>query len=230
MKYKKHLLAFALVGTMLIPQAALAAGNLAVSDKITFIYPGKDSGNFYAKIENTGDAPVAVDSGKLVIFSESDEILETSDYINSYPGSLILEPGEYTYLSEFLWNSTLKNQAIGDVKFSVSSDTEGKTAEQIPCEVTYTINGSESLDNYMHVTFKNEDSQIRYGYYLTASLYDTEGNLIYVDQNRYEALGIHPDSTVTIDMYIDNDNLSYYEANHMEIGSADALVYYLPEE
>ena len=219
-----------LTGILLFPHAVFAEGNLSVSDKTAHIFAGKDSGYFYAKVENTGDEPVGIDNGKLVLFSDQDEILETSDYINSYPNRMILNPGEYTYLSEFLWNSDLKNKTIGDIKFSVGTTDRGKEAMRIPCEVSYQIKGSDSFDNYIYITFTNEDSQIRYGYYMTAALYDENGNLVYVDKNRYEKVGVHPGSTVTMDLYIDNDNVEYFEANNITIATVDALVYYMPEE
>ena len=228
-KIVKRTICSMMLGMTFMSGAALAAGELSVTDKTAFIFPGKDSGYFYAKIENTGDVPVGIDSGKLVLFSADDDILETSDYISAYPNRLILDPGEYTYLSEFLWNSTLKNQVIGDVKFSISDTDRGRTVQTIPCEVSLEMKGSDSYDNYIYITVTNEDSEIRYGYYLITALMDTEGNLIYVDKNSYEHVGLHPGSTSTFGMYIDNDIVEYFEANRIEVGSVDALVYYIEE-
>ena len=207
----------------------LAAGELSVADKIAFIFPGDDSGYFYAKIENTGDAPVGVDSGKLVLFSENDDILETSDYINTYPGKMILNPGEHTYVSEFLWNTDLEDQVIGDVKFSVSTTDRGRYVQTVPCEVSLDLNGSDSYDNYINITVTNEDSETRYGYYLVTALTDTAGNLIYVDKNSYEHIGLHSGSTATFGLYIDSNIVEYFETKGIEVGSVEALVYYLDE-
>jgi len=228
-KIAKRMLCSTMMGMVLMASGTLAAGEISVDDKTAFIFPGKDSGYFYAKIENTGDAPVGIDSGQMVLFSDSDDILETASYVNTYPSRLILNPGEYTYVSEFLWNSTLKNQTIGDVKFSISDTDRGRDVRQIPCEVSVDMKGSDSFDNYINVTVMNEDSDIRYGYYMVVALMDTAGNLIYVDENSYEHVGLHPGSTATFGLYIDNDIVEYFEANRIEVGAVDALVYYIEE-
>ena len=95
-KMVKRLICSTIMGAALLSGAAMAAGELSVTDKTAFIYPGKDSGYFYAKIENTGDAPAGVDSGQMVLFSDTGDILETSSYVSTYPNRLILNPGEYT--------------------------------------------------------------------------------------------------------------------------------------
>ena len=226
---KKKVSVITFVASILISVSCFAEGTVAVTDKIAYIFSGKDSGYFYAKVENEGDAPVGVDNGKLVLFSGNDDILVTSDYVNTYPSRVILNPGEYTYISEFLWDSNLKNQSIGDVKFSIDTTDRGTEVERIPCEAAYEINGSGSYDNYIHVTITNEADQARKGYYLVAALFDTTGNLVYVDTNQYENVSLHPGSTATFSMYIDMDNIDYFESNGIQIGSVDAIVYYRAE-
>ena len=222
----KKVLLLALAGSMMLAGNCHAAGNVTVTDKTICIAPGDDSGHFYAKIENDGDEPVGVDNGKLVLFSSNDEILVTSDYVNTYPSRIILNPGEYTYINEFLWDSAIKNQTIGDIKFSIDSTDRGTEAARIPCEASFEINGSNSYDNYLHITVTNDDSETRSGYYLVAALLDTAGNLVYVDTNQYENVGLHSGSTATFSLYIDRDNINYFESNGIQIGSVDAIVYY----
>ncbi len=219
----------ALIASLAITGSCYADGNISVSDKAIVIAPGDDSGNFYAKIQNDGDAPAGVDNGKLVLFSGNDEILVTSDFVNTFPSRIVLNPGEYTYVKEFLWDSALKNQTIGDIKFSVDSTDRGTNAERIPCEAEYEINGSDSYDNYIHITVTNESDQTRKGYYLVGALLDTAGNLVYVDTNQYENVGLHAGSTATFSLYIDRDNINYLESNGIEIGSVDAIVYYITD-
>ncbi len=224
-KNVKRMICSTVLGMAMMSCAALAAGEVSVTDKTAFIFPGDDSGYFYAKIENTGDAPVGVDSGQMVLFSDNDSILETSSYISTYPNRLILDPGEYTYVSDFLWNSSLKNQTIGDVKFTAGATDRGIEARKIPCEVSLDLKGSDSYDNYVNVTITNEDSEIRYSYYMVVALTDTAGNLIYVDKEVYEHVGLHPGSTATFGLYIEKKIIEYYDAKGIEIGSVDALVY-----
>ena len=94
---RKMILVTTLIAAILLSTICFAAGNVTVTDKTACIYAGDDSGYFYAKVENDGDDPVGVDNGKLVLFSGNDDILVTSDYVNTYPSRIILNPGEYTY-------------------------------------------------------------------------------------------------------------------------------------
>ena len=222
----KKVLLLTLIGSLILSGCCYASGNVTVTDKAICLLAGDDSGHFYAKIENDGDAPVGVDNGKLVLFSANDEILVTSDYVNTYPSRIILNPGEYTYINEFLWDSALKNQTIGDMKFSIDSTDRGTEVERIPCEAAFEINGSDSYDNFIHITITNDTSETRSGYYLIGALLDTAGNLVYVDTNRYEYVGLHPGSTATFSLYIDKDSIDYLESNGIQVGSVDALVYY----
>ena len=203
----KKVLLLALAGSIMLAGNCHAAGNVTVTDKTICIAPGDDSGHFYAKIENDGDEPVGVDNG-------------------TYPSRIILNPGEYTYINEFLWDSAIKNQTIGDIKFSIEATDRGTEAARIPCEASFEINGSDSYDNYIHITVTNDDSETRSGYYLVAALLDTAGNLVYVDTNQYENVGLHSGSTATFSLYIDRDNINYFESNGIQIGSVDAIVYY----
>ena len=59
-----------------------------------------------------------------------------------------------------------------------------------------------------------------------AALLDTAGNLVYVDQNQYENVGLHAGSTATFSLYIDKDTINHFESSGIQIGSVDAIVYY----
>ena len=49
--------------------------------------------------------------------------------------------------------------------------------------------------------------------------------MIFVDRDRYNNLGIHPDSTVTLKIYIDSDVIDYYEINNIKPAKVEAFVY-----
>ena len=65
--------------------AVIAEGKLKATEKNLIIYDGQDSGRFYAKIENVGDAPIGTDTGDLVAFSEDDEIIFSENYVTTVP-------------------------------------------------------------------------------------------------------------------------------------------------
>lgn len=206
---------------------AVAEGKLTVTDKNVIIKIGNDSGIFVAKVENTGDEPVYYDNGKLVVFSADDDILVSNNYIYSSPSDILLKPGEYTYCYDFLWNSALKNANIGDIKFSVTSESRGNDYEKLSAEAELELPKTESYSyNYVNVTFTNTTNEVLYGAYIVVAMHDTEGKLIYVDRNDYDNVGIHPGSTVTIKMYIDRDYINYYDANGIKIADAEAMVFY----
>jgi len=224
----KKLIALVLVLSFVICSAfAVAEGKLTVTSKNAIIKIGDDSGIFVARVENTGDEPIYYDNGKLVIFSADDDILVSENYIYSSPSDVLLNPGEYTYCYDYLWNRSLKNAKLGDIKFSVSSDTRGENYDQLPAtaELELPKTGSWSY-NYVNVTFTNTTNEVLYGAYIVAAITDAEGNVIYVDRDNYNNLGIHPGSTVTIKMYIDRDYITYYETNDIKLANVEALVYY----
>ena len=204
----------------------LADGSLTVTSKNLIIKPGKDSGMFIGIVENTGDQPIYYDNGKLVVFSEDDDILATDNYVYSSPSDILLQPGEYTYVYEFLWSSPLKNAKIGDIKFSVTSDTRGKSYNQLPSTADLELPGSGSFQyNYVNVTFTNTTDEIIYGAYVVCAIMDQDDNIVYVDRDSYNNLGIHPGSTVTVKMYIDSDYIDYYEANNIKLSKIDSSVF-----
>lgn len=207
--------------------AAVAEGKLTVTDKNAIIPIDSESGIFVAKVENTGDEPLYYDNGKLVIFSADDDILVSENYIYSLPSDILLKPGEYTYCYDMLWNSALKNAKIGDIKFSVTSNSRGSDYEKFSAEAVLELPNTDSYsNNYVNVTFTNTTDDILYGAYIVVAMHDAEGNLIYVNRNDCDNIGIHPGSTVTMKMYIDRDYINYYEVNEIKIANAEALVFY----
>ena len=204
----------------------LAEGELTVTSKNAIIKNGKDSGMFVGKVENTGDEPIYYDNGKCVILSDNDEILATENYVYSSPSDILLQPGEYTYVYESLWSSPLKNATIGDIKFSVTSGSRGYTYDQLPATADLELPGSGAFKyNYVNVTFTNTTDEILFGAYVVCALMDENENIIFVDRDRYDYIGIHPGSTVTIKKYIESDYMDYYEINNIKISKVDALVY-----
>lgn len=209
---------------------AYAEGKLTVTKKNLLEFDADDTGYFYAKIENAGDSSVAVGYGKLVGFSASDEILLSENYVHTYPSRVVLQPGEYVYAREFLWESALEGDNVVDYKFSIETEDSGYAATQIPCEVTFDLKGSDSFDNYVNVTFTNTGDSILYGYYISVALYDDNEDLIFVDGNSYDALGVHPGSTVTVKLYVDKDLMTYYNAHSINPTKADAVISVFDED
>ena len=225
----KKLIAFFLLAFIICSMgtSAFAEGNLAVTEKVFIEFDSDDSGYFFAKIENTGDTAIGVGSGKLVGFSENDDILVTEDYVGTLPTNVQLDPGEYAYVYEYIWENALKDENVVDCKFSVKESSNQYSSKTIPCEARYEYKGQ--YDHYIYVTFTNETNEVLYDTYITVAMYDSEGHLILVDGESADAIGVHPGSTVTLKLYVDGDLLKYYKTHSIEIGEVDAIVYQLED-
>ncbi len=207
----------------ILSSSAFAEGKVTVVEKNLIEYDADDNAYFFAKVVNDGDEEVIVDNGKLVGFSANDDILVSQSYVSSCPSNIKLAPGESAYVREFIWDGVLEDQDVVDYKFSIGTGTYGYDYNPIPCESRFELNGS--LDNYIYVTVTNDSNEIWYNTYIAVALYDSNNNLIYVDSNYYTALGIHPNSTVTLKFYVDSDMMDYYQMHGISIARSDALAY-----
>lgn len=61
---------------------------------------------------------------------------------------------------------------------------------------------------------------------VVVALTDSEGNLVFVNSNYVGIIGVHPGSTITVDMSINSDFVEYYRAHGIEPASIEAHVYY----
>lgn len=218
----KKVLALLTAMFCLFTTTAFAEGKLTVTQKNLILFTGEDTGYFYAKVENTGDRAVGVDSGNLVIFSDSDEILASENYVTTLPSYVVLAPGDYLYAKEYIWDSALKNAAIGDYKFSIPVCRRDTTFTKIACEATFELN--DDYENYVYVTFTNTTDDPLYDCYITAALSDAEDNLIFVDAESLSNAAVHAGSTVTIKLHIDYDLIVYYKEMGITPVKVDAMV------
>lgn len=221
---KKRSVILAVLLCMCSVTTVYAENKLSVTKK-NLIELEKNTGHFYAKVENTSDVPMAIGSGNLAAFNENDEILTTVDYVSAYPSGIVLNPGEHVYMHEYIFEDALEDNDIADYKFSIETRESGSEVERIPCEVSLDLSGADSYNNYIDVTFSNTGETVNYGYYISVALYDENDELIYVDGQSYENIGIHAGSTVTMKLYVDNDLLEYYNANSITPKTADAIVF-----
>ena len=211
---------------LLFCTTAYADGKLTTVEKNLIVFHGEDTGYFYAKVENTGDAPVSVSLSDLVIFSENDEIILSDSYISTTPSNTIIEPGNYLYVTEFLWDSALEGTKISDYKFSAKAGNSKRSIERIPCEATISLSESNGTDNYIYVTFTNETTEPMFDFHIVAAMYDANETLIFVKSTSLSSISVHPGSTVTAKIFIDSDLIDYYQVNDILPAAVDAIVSY----
>lgn len=221
---KKLIILFLLLSCTLT-FSAFAEGKLKATHKNLFIVDD-DEAYFFARVENIGDAPIGMESSKLVAFNEDDEILLTENYVAPIPNYLILEPGEYVYVQEWIWDSTLKGSAISDYKFSASEYGRATRYNLLPCTSTMLLNGKDSYSNYINVTFTNTSDETIWKTNVSAALYDTDNNLLFADGKTIDTIGIHPNCTVTVEISVPNAIIAYYYSHNLTPSSIDAIVRY----
>lgn len=221
----KRLFGIIMVLVCVCTSYAYADGKLTAVSKNLLEYDADDNGYFYAKIENTGDAPIIVGTGKLVGFSANDDILISKNYITSNPSRILLQPGEYVYAKEYIWESVLKDDDVVDYKFSIESSKSGNEVKRIPGDITFELAGADSYDNYIYVTFTNTEDKVLYGCYVSVALYDENENIIFVDGSSYDSLGIHPGSTVTVKLSVDRNLMQHYKSHGLKPTKADTIVF-----
>lgn len=221
----KRLIAVLLVLCFALGSTALAEGKLKVTDKTLIVYDGDDNGYFFARIENTGDAPITVSTGNLVTFNDEDEIIFTDSYVAICPGYVTLEPGEAVFACEYVWETALKQQVVADYKFSGEKSSSGDPITIMPAGITYELKGAGTGNNKLYVTITNDSDEMLDAPYVVGVLYDEEGHIAWVDVENFSALRIHPDSTVTVAMSVDNDMMVYYAGHGIKVDRAEAFVY-----
>lgn len=206
---------------------AVADAKFSATDKLLVTFEGDWAGYFFAKIENKGDSGAYVDygSGTLVGFDPDDNILFTEEYIHTCPSQIYLEPGDYVYARTYFLETAMETSRVSDYKFSIKSDDRGTHYNTIPCEAEIIYLGHDSYDNEILVTFTNQTNKDIEAFSITAALYDQDGNLIFVNDYSTSLLIIHPNSTVTARINIENDVAKFFGLNSLKPTSVDAIVY-----
>ena len=211
-------------GAAVAARVALGEGVLTVTHENLVLFEGETTGHLFVRVENTGDAPIAVGEGTLVISSDTDEALITEEYFRSTLGSPLLQPGEHAYIDRLVWDSALRDANITGHKFSLSPAKYTDEYLYLKAEAAFSAEGFIQGDNYVYVTFTNTTDAVFYGAIVTTALMDTQGNLVFVEGRELTTLGIHPGSTVTVKVLVDRDFRNYYEANAVQLATADAMV------
>lgn len=211
--------------------SAIAEPKLSVKNKNLITFEGDWKGYFFAKVENTGDSAGYIEyGGKLVGFNADDEIMITEDYVGSYPNRIHLDPGEYAYIREYFLEDALKTNTIVDYKFSIKAETNGNDYSILSSQATLDYLPNESYSSsYVYVTFTNTTSSVLYGFAITVAIYDQNNELVFVNGDSTESIGVHPGSTITVKIYIDSDLVDYYERNKIIPTTVDAIVYVIAD-
>lgn len=195
-KFAVFSLVLILAALLCIP--AFAEGELSITEETLFIYDDDDDGYFFAKVENTGDAPTYCRSGVLEILDDDGNAFITKNYVSATPYGVYLEPGESAFIRESIWDKSLLETHVSGYNFTTKTDTYGTKYHTIPCDAEFYYSTDSTYDNQMFVTFTNESDELLHDFTVVAALYDADGMLLYVYSSNYGNLAIHPGGTITV--------------------------------
>lgn len=213
------------VGLICLSAAGMAAGQLTVGQFAVVLNEDADGGFFFARVENTGDETVSFDRGQLVLHSSAGDVLLTEDMVLSSPIDVCLQPGEYAYVSERLWLDDLKGANLGDVDFTVKSRSWqfGETFDRLALQGEYVQEANG--ESYILMTLKNETDQMMGNFRAVCAMMTADDRLLYVEDEDYDNLMIHPGSTVTLRLDVDSSVAYHYSMDEMKPEKVEAFVY-----
>lgn len=203
---------------------ALAEGKLKTTSYRLIVYNGEDNGYFFAKVENTGDKSAGVDTGDLVIFSADDDIVTTESYVTTLPSYVALQPGDYLYVSEYLWDDALEGVEFGDCKLSMPVEKGNKSFTKIDCQASYDPEAADDYHHYIDVTISNTTEKMIGDGYVTVALFDEDGVICFAKGHDLSNVQIHPGSTITVKLYIEQNLVDYYRKHDINPVTVDAYV------
>ncbi|MDO4648704.1 MAG: hypothetical protein Q4B26_08635 [Eubacteriales bacterium] len=208
----------------LLPNTVFAEGNIEVTHKNLIMDSEDGSGVFYARVENTGDAAVTFDEGQLIVYSETGEELYTEDYIVAIPQHVEMQPGDYFYVKQTLWDTGLEGKTIGSYELVIEPQEADSSyhVDRFQCESSFEL--TDSYDSNVYVTFSNDTDDKIQDFYVIGALYDQNDNLIFVSESVYGTLTVHAGSMITDEMYIDSDTRDYFDANGIVPTRSDGMV------
>lgn len=225
----KKIYAWILVLLLLLPVSGLGEGKLEVVQQNLYLLDGKvlnsmGQGYYFAKVQNTGDAPIGTGSGTLTLYGENKEILLTEKYVNIIPTRVLLQPGEYAYVEKSLYNSILLEKPVVEYEFVTESYEKPAIMDKVAAEVSFDFPTNGSHANLISVTFTNTTDKPGYNFNIAVALLDKDNNILFVDKTSRETMAVHPGSTITEQFIVNNKLVEYYNAHGLEATMVDAIV------
>ncbi len=214
-----------LILSALLCLTAFADADFSITEETLFIYDDDDDGYFFAKIENTGDAPAYYRTGSLEILDDDGNAFITKNYVGASPYGIYLEPGEFAYVRESIWDKALLETHVSGYNFAVQTDTWGTKYRQIPCDAEFYYSTESNYDNEMFVTFTNESDELLHDISIVAALYDENDELLYVYSTSYGNIAVHPGGTITIMLDINSTLCKHLNTYELEPVRIVGLVY-----
>lgn len=208
---------------------ALAEGKLSVVQE-NFYAPGSGTiyGYLYAKVQNTGDAPIRIDSGTLDVFDHDGNVIANSTFITKF--AEYLQPGEYTYV---MFSQKVEGveteEGIGDHTLSIeTTDDVRKHSMRLSGESEFEADvtvGSFTHD-YITTVCTNDKDKTVFDAVIVRALLDADGNILYIDyDNMYSSKGIMPGSSIVMHRQLNGTFEKYFEEKGIVPAGVDTLCF-----
>lgn len=214
--------------------AASAEGALSVVQEDFHVVSAQSLyGYLYARVQNTGDAPIRIDGGEFEIMDPDGNALCGTKSLWRY--AEYLQPGEYTYVYFYLKIDGAETpDQVGDYSMSIDMrEASDKVTFRLPQESSYepgVQEGSWSYD-YITTTLTNDTDRTAFDVTIVRALLDAEGSILYIDSdNMYSHKGILPGSSIVLRRAVNSSFAAYFEENGYEPASVDAIAYFYTKE
>ncbi len=209
---------------LIAPTTAFAAGKLSYTE--TFFVDSRSDANVYAKVENIGDKPIAVNAGLFEIFDSEGDAVTSTDWINIY--AKYLQPGEYTYVRASTDINGLQAADVDDYLFTLSGKSgSDMVSKRFPCVAEYRIDDTGYRTyHYAYITTTNDTEDPVYGLDVVAAFYDSNDELIFVCPSGLGSdTALEPGSSLTFKLSISSAVVDYLAENNITPKYVDAIVY-----
>lgn len=208
---------------------AFAAGKISVSqENFMLINSYSLYGYAYAKVENVGDKPISVKVGILEVFNGEGETITSSDYLTRF--AEYLQPGEYTYamISSELADGTAESD-VDDYMLTITGKSDDSyETKRLSSTVEYKPDVTDGYwtSDYIYVDVTNDTDEPLPAIAVVATLLDAEGNILYMASDAlYSYRALMPGSTLQFRLEVSGSWGDYFEANGIEVATADAIAY-----
>ncbi len=216
------------------PESAVAAQETAGPGKLTVAqasfqvtpYSNYHQGTVYARLVNSGTAPVEFDSGTLELLDAAGNVIASEEVYGCYPE--VLELGETGYLYKGIAVEAASEPSyIAGYNLKINSREEiSKDVTRLPSSGKYEeVADAYWTSSYLSAAIENESDGLLYDAGVVFALKDAAGNLLYITQNSMYGVGIMPHASVSFRTSLYPDTLDYFKANSLVPATVDTIAY-----
>jgi len=224
---KTAALLLSIILTLSLAAAAFADGELTADRQSFYIEDGYyyQYAFGYARVRNTGDAPVCVNGGLMEVLGSDEVCLNADKSPTVY--CRYLAPGEYGYVK---CTASLDSDAQADsFTLTLAAKSTSKAALRLPCTAEWLpdlLCGQRVRYDTMQAVFTNTTQDTLFDIKVVFALLDADDNILALEDTYLSSrVGIAPGSTVTVRAYINDTTAAAYTQAGLTPDHVDALVF-----